>query len=347
MSSLSKYLVNQEVSLEEVMLLLNEIVETILFVVDNDNLLLGSITDGDIRRGMLKGYGMNDGVLNFIQAKPRTIQKDDFHVNEIIHLRNSGIYLIPVLDRQGKVINIINLHRQSSFLPVDALIMAGGYGSRLKPLTDQTPKPLLQVGEKPIIDHNVDRLAHYGISEFHISVRYKGEQIEQHFLKRKTEGVNFNIIWEDNPLGTLGAASLIEHFENDYVLISNSDILTNLNYEDFFLDFITKDADMSVVTIPYEVNVPYAVLDTVENQVISFQEKPTYTFFSNGGIYLIKRELLNLVPKGKFYNSTDLMEDLISNGGKLISFPMRNYWLDIGRPEDFEKAQKDIKHIGL
>ena len=137
-----------------------------------------------------------------------------------------------------------------------------------------------------------------------------------------------------------------EHFENDYVLI-NSDILTNLNYEDFFLDFINNDADMSVVTIPYEVDVPYAVLDTVENQVISFKEKPTYTFFSNGGIYLIKRELLQLVPKGKFYNSTDLMEDLISNGGKLISFPMRNYWLDIGRPEDFEKAQKDIKHIGL
>lgn len=148
-------------------------------------------------------------------------------------------------------------------------------------------------------------------------------------------------------MGTIGALSNIDNFQHDYILITNSDILTNLDYEDFFLDFLQKNADMSVVTIPYAVDVPYAVMETSNNHVISFKEKPTFTYYSNGGIYLVKKEILSRIPENAFYNSTDLMQDLIEAGKTLISYPMRQYWLDIGRPEDFKQAQEDIKHLDL
>jgi NDP-sugar pyrophosphorylase family protein len=223
--------------------------------------------------------------------------------------------------------------------------MAGGRGQRLSPLTDSVPKPLLVVGDKPIIDHNISRLAQYGIDDYWISVKYLGEQIESYFGNGLARGININYVWEDQPLGTIGAVSQINNFQHDFILVSNSDLLTNLDYEHFFLDFIKRDADISIVTIPYQVNIPYAVLETNEGAVVDFKEKPTYTYYSNGGIYLIKKSALNLIPKNKNYNATDLIEVLIKNRQKVISYPLVGYWLDIGNPEDFEKAQRDVNNI--
>ena len=138
---------------------------------------------------------------------------------------------------------------------------------------------------------------------------------------------------------------MIKNFKNDNILLTNSDILTNLNYEHFFLDFISQDADLSVVTIPYSVDIPYAVIETLNNDIKSFKEKPTYTYYSNGGIYLMKKSVLKYLPEESFFNATDLMELLIEKGKKIISYPLSDYWLDIGKHEDYEKAQKDIKHI--
>jgi NDP-sugar pyrophosphorylase family protein len=205
----------------------------------------------------------------------------------------------------------------------------------------------LKIGEKPIIEHNLLQLIKYGIDDFWISLNYLGEQLVKFLGDGSKYGVQINYVWEDRPLGTIGAISQISDLQHDHVLITNSDILTNLNYEEFYLDFIANDADMSVVTIPYEVNIPYAVLETSNNLVRSFKEKPTYTYYSNGGIYLVKRSLLTLIPKDTFFNTTDLMEKLLHNGGKLISYPMRQYWLDIGKPEDFNRAQKDIKYLNI
>ena len=266
---------------------------------------------------------------------------------EIIKLRENNFKVIPVIDSSRQIVNVINFRFQKSYLPIDALIMAGGRGSRLSPMTDQTPKPLLKVGGKAIIDHNIDRLKGYGVDDFHISVRYLGKQLIEHYAKANNNGVQIDFIWETEPLGTIGAASKIEHFQHDYVLVTNSDILTTLDYEDFFLDFLEKDADMAVATVPYQVNIPYAVMETTNNHVISFKEKPTYTYYSNGGIYLMKREMLSTIPNDTFFDATDLMEKLIQEGKNLISYPIRQYWLDIGKPEDFEKAQNDIKHLNL
>jgi dTDP-glucose pyrophosphorylase len=321
--------------------------DAILFVIDKNGRLVGSLTDGDVRRGLLKGMGLDSNVLDYIQPNPKIVLKDSYSIHEIIELRNNHFKVLPVVDRNKTILNIINFDYQKSYLPLDALVMAGGRGSRLKPLTDLQPKPLLKVGEKAIIDHNIDRLRDYGIDDFHISVRYLGEQLEEHYKKINLSGVSINFVWENDALGTLGAASLIENFHHDYVLVTNSDILTTLDYEDFFLDFIEKAADMSVVTIPYNVDVPYAVMEIEDGQVKSFKEKPTYTYYSNGGIYIVKKTILQSIPKNQFYNATDLMEQVISDGKRLISYPMRQYWLDIGKPEDFKKAQEDIKHLNL
>ena len=232
-----------------------------------------------------------------------------------------------------------------SYLPVDAVIMAGGRGQRLSPLTDSTPKPLLKVGDKPIMEHNLERLALYGIDDFWVSVKYLGEQIEDYFSDGSKRNVKIRYVWENEPLGTIGAVSKINDFEHDYILVTNSDILTNLDYEHFFLDFLKHDADFSVVSIPYQIDIPYAVLETSSINIISLKEKPSYTYYSNGGIYLMKKSVLKHLPKDRFFNATDLMEKLIGEGHKVISYALSGYWLDVGKHEDFDKAQKDILQI--
>jgi dTDP-glucose pyrophosphorylase len=342
------HLIIKESTIKDALVMLDRLApDAILFVVDEETRLLGSLTDGDVRRGLLKGKSLEECVENYIQSEPKSVNKANYSLMEIIKLREQNFKVLPVLDANQRIVNVINFRYQKSYLPLDALVMAGGRGSRLRPMTDTVPKPLLKVGNKAIIDHNIDRLSSFGIDDFHISVRYLGEKLEDHYNNRALNGIKLNFVWEEDALGTLGAASLIESFHHDYVLITNSDILTTMDYEDFFLDFLEKDADMSVVTIPYQVDIPYAVMDTKDHKVISFLEKPTYTYYTNGGIYIVKRELLNRIPKNSFYNATDLMEQLIEDGGKLISFPIHQYWLDIGKPEDFEKAKSDIKRLEL
>lgn len=346
MADYKKHLINQDATLMEGLARLNVLAsDTILFVVDEDDKLVGSLTDGDIRRGLLRGLQLESYVRDFIAKPPKIIQKGKYTAEQIIEYRTNNLKMIPVVDNEGRIQNIVNFRYHRSYLPVDAIIMAGGRGERLKPLTDNTPKPLLKVGDKPIIEYNVDRLVSYGIDDIWVSVRYLGEQIEDHLKDGSEKGATIKYIWEDTPLGTIGAVSKIRELSHDYVLVSNSDLLTDLNYEDFFLDFIAKDAMLSVVTIPYHVEVPYAVLETDESHVRSFKEKPTYTYYSNGGIYLMKKECLQLIPENGFFNATDLMEALISKGDKVASYPLHGYWLDIGKHEDFKKAQEDIKYI--
>jgi dTDP-glucose pyrophosphorylase len=319
--------------------------DAILFVVDKDDKLIGSLTDGDIRRGLLNEVSIEENVTVVLQPNPRFVRKGETEIRKVIEYRDGNYRIIPVLDKNDKVVNIINFRFFKSYLPIDAVIMAGGRGERLRPLTDSTPKPLLKIGEKPIIEHNIDRLISFGIDDFWLSVRYLGEQLQGYFKDGEQKNIKVEYVWETEPLGTIGAVSKINNFEHDYILVTNSDILTNLDYEDFFLTFLESGADLSVLTIPYDVKVPYAVLETSNNHVLSFKEKPTYTYYSNGGIYLIKRELLELIPEGNFFDATDFMETLINKNYKVHSYPLRGYWLDIGKHQDYKKAQEDIKHI--
>jgi dTDP-glucose pyrophosphorylase len=333
-------------SIREALFKLNDLAQdAILFVVDINDQLLGSLTDGDIRRGLLNNYTINDSIDHIIQSNFRFIRRGENDIKKIIELREANYRILPILDSENIVVNVINFRNIKSYLPIDAVIMAGGRGERLKPLTDFTPKPLLIVGEKPIIEINLERLAKYGIDDFWISVKYLGQQIETYFGNGKNRNINIQYIREKEPLGTIGAVSLINNFSHDYILVTNSDLLTNIDYEHFFLDFLSNKADLAVLTIPYQVSIPYAVLETTNNLIKSFKEKPTYTYYSNGGVYLMKKEMLKHIPLNKLYNSTDLMEKLINENFKVISYPFLGYWLDIGKHDDFNKAQIDIKNF--
>ncbi len=346
MRTFKKHLILAGSTIKQAIGVLNELSQdAIIFVVDKNEKLIGSLTDGDVRRGLLNNFTLDTLIDNIIQPNPRYVRKGEYDIKKIIEYREEDYKVIPVLNENDIIVNVINFRLIKSYLPLDAVIMAGGRGQRMQPLTDLIPKPLLKVGDKPIMEHNLDRLSLFGIDDFWVSVKYLGEQIESYFGAGKQKNISIEYVWENEPLGTIGAVSQIENFKHDYVLVTNSDLLTNIDYEQFFLEFIKEEADLAVLTIPYQVSIPYAVLETNDGQVKSFKEKPTYTYYSNGGIYLMKREMLHFIPKGKFYNATDLMEDLIQKNHKVISFPFSGYWLDVGKHEDFEKAQTDINNI--
>ncbi len=322
-------------------------IDAIIFIVDGDNKLIGSLTDGDVRRGLLKGFSIQDIVDCIIQPNPRYLRKEDCDFAKVIEYRNQNFRIIPIINKKNEVVNVINFREIKSYLPIDAVIMAGGRGERLRPLTDHTPKPLLKVGPKTIIDHNIDRLRLFGIDNIWITSRYLGDQIIEHVGDGSQKNIKIHHITEEEPLGTIGSISLIHNFLSDYIMVLNSDLLTNIDYENLFLHFINKQADLAVATIPYHVQVPYAILETDEGIITDFKEKPQYTYYANGGIYLFKRELLEHIPIQKEFNSTDFMETLIKMGKKVTSYPHLGYWLDIGKPEDFAKAQEDILNIQL
>jgi dTDP-glucose pyrophosphorylase len=345
-SNYRKHLIYTNSLIREALVQLDKLAsDAILFVVDSDNKLIGSLTDGDIRRGLINGFAIDSKIDEIIQSNPRFIRKGDSDIEKVIGYREKLFRIIPIVDLENRVVNVINFREIKSYLPVDAVIMAGGKGQRLMPLTEHTPKPLLKVGEKPIIEHNLDRLALFGIDDFWISINYLGDQIEAYFGDGSAKNVHISYVRENKPLGTIGAVSQIQDFKHEYVLITNSDLLTNMDYEHFFLDFLAQEADMAVVTIPYQVNIPYAVLETEEGRVLNFKEKPTYTYYSNGGVYLVKRELFDHLPKNDYFNATDLIDELIRQNKKVYSYPLMGYWLDIGSPDDFERAQQDVTKI--
>ncbi|GAA4408786.1 hypothetical protein GCM10023187_31190 [Nibrella viscosa] len=317
-----------------------------LFVTDKAGKLLGTLTDGDIRRGLLSGKPLTDPVSRFMNTHYRFLRQNEYDTETIRRFRGQLLQLIPELDEHNRIIRIINLAKTKALLPVDAVIMAGGRGERLLPLTRNTPKPLLKVGDKPIIEHNVDRLIRFGINHIHITTRYLGEQLEDYFGDGSSRGVHIDYTREDEPLGTIGSLRLTNNYHSDAVLLMNSDLLTNIDFEDFYEEFRRHNADMSVATVPYPVSIPYAVLETQDGDILSLKEKPTYTYYINAGIYLMKRAVIDLIPAGQ-YNATDLLDRLIDGQYKVTYFPLLGYWLDIGRPEDYQKACVDINHITL
>ncbi len=347
MEKFDKYLLIETATIREALIQLDQLAaDATIFVIDSAGQLKGSITDGDIRRGLIRGVQPEGTVSEIINKTPKFIRKGENALSKLIEFRSKNIQLIPVLNKENDTItNVLNFRIHRSYLPIDAIIMAGGKGQRLKPLTDTIPKPLLKVGDKPIIERNIDRLAIYGIDDLTISLNYLGEQLEDYFGDGGSKGISINYVWEEEPLGTIGAVGLIEEFNNDYVLVMNSDLLTNIDFESFFIDFVKSEADLSILSIPYKIDVPYAVLETKNDRITSLKEKPRYTYYSNGGIYLMKKEILNRIPKGNFYNATDLIEELIRENKHVKTYPLVDYWLDIGNHDDFQKAQQDVHHI--
>jgi len=315
-----------------------------LFVINDQNQLVGTLTDGDSRRGLLNGLQISDSVEKYMRNKFFYV-KSDYALPDLMNAKKQSIKILPVVDHDMHIIKLINFEFYHSYLPLDAFILAGGEGIRLRPLTENLPKPMLKIGSKPILEHCVDLLSRYGIENIQISVNYLGDKIIDYFKDGSCKGINISYVKEEKKLGTLGSISLASEFKNKFVLIMNSDLLTTINLEDFFMDFESKNADLSIASIPYSVNVPYAVLDIDQDRVLGLKEKPNITYYSNAGIYLVKKKHLERIAKNTFFNATDLISEMIKDKMNVTYYPVLDYWLDIGKHEDFIKATNDIKHI--
>ncbi|MBR1785736.1 MAG: nucleotidyltransferase family protein [Paludibacteraceae bacterium] len=323
-----------------------------LLIVDDCGKLVGTLTDGDIRRGLLAGYQLTDSVKNVMCRSFHYIVEDDNEgvvknkVEQIKRLRDKKILYIPIVNRDMKVLDVLNLRQQRSLLPIDAVIMAGGKGERLRPLTEKTPKPLLPVGDKAIIDHNVDRLIQYGIEHISVTTNYLADQLESHYAQPRNE-VQIQCIREPKFLGTAGAVRFVPKFYNDVILLMNSDLFTDIDFEDMYLHFIDNDADMSIAAIPYTVSIPFGICDLEGRLVKGIVEKPTYNYYANAGIYMFRREVIDMIPKNEFYNATDLIDALVKNDKCVIRYPLNGTWIDIGTMSEYQKAQDLVKHINL
>lgn len=347
MNIVEKHTINQNFSVRDALIKLDLISpSSILFVVDKSNVLLGSLTDGDLRRGFIKGLDFDNSLLEFVQPNPVFIREREYDLKKLDQFRKDHLKIIPIINREKQIIDILDFSLRKTLIPADAVLMAGGEGRRLRPLTENTPKPLLLVGDKPIIEYNIDRLKEVGVNTINISINYLGEQLEQYFGDGTQKGIQIKYVRETKPLGTIGSVLLVKDFGHEDIIVMNSDLLTNIDFNDFFKTYQEAKADMIVATTSYHVDVPYAVLEVNEsNSVKSLKEKPRYTYYSNAGIYILKKELLSMIPKNQFFDITDLMDRVIEMDLKLVTYPINGYWLDIGKHEDFKKAQEDIKHI--
>lgn len=317
----------------------------ILFVIDSEKKVIGSVSDGDCRRALIHGISLEDSVEKVMNRDFTYLESDNFNIEKIKKIRNFGIKYVPLLDCEGRLVDILDFTNGKSYVPVDAVMMAGGKGERLRPLTLDTPKPLLKVADKPIIDYNIENLMSCGIKNINVTVNYLKEQIEEHFRK-PIDGIEVNCIREPKFLGTIGSVKFIKEWHNDTILLMNSDLFTNIDIEAFYLHFKEHNADMSVAGVPYNVNIPYGIFELQNiREIIGITEKPSYHYYANAGIYLIKKELLNLIPENEYFDATDFMDELIKNKKKVIRFPITGYWIDIGKPEDFKNVQEFARNI--
>lgn len=343
----TKNLINKDKKLLDALCQINTLYPDplVLFVIDDQNRMVGTLTDGDSRRALIAGASVNDSAEKVMHTNFNFMKVEDItNVQEIRRQKEMNMKLVPILDTEHHIIDIINLEKFKTRLPVDAVMMAGGKGERLRPLTEKTPKPLLKVGEKAIIDHNVDRLISFGVEHISVTVNYLKEQIEEHY-KEPHNGILVQTVREPQYLGTIGSIKFVPKFYNDTVLLMNSDVFTNIDYEDFYLHFMQHDAEMSVAAIPYNVSIPYGILDLEGRNIHGLIEKPKYTYYANAGIYLIKRRALDEIPDNTFFNATDLVEKLITEGKMVIRYPLNGTWIDIGNPQEYQKANDLVKHL--
>lgn len=320
----------------------------IILVVDKEQHLLGTITDGDIRRAILGNVGLNAAVSLVLEnkagtqyAKPLTAQVGRDRSVYLQLLKKHQVLHLPILDANRRVVGLVTM---DEFVPyalpsMQAVVMAGGRGTRLLPLTEDLPKPMLPVGDKPLLEIIIEQLRSVGIQQVNVTTHHKPEKITQHFGDGKGFGVNLSYVSEDRPLGTAGALGLMET-PKDTLLVINGDVLTEVNFKAMLQYHREHKADLTVAVHTYEVEVPYGVLECDGVAIKGLKEKPSVSFLVNAGIYLLEPKVHSYIPTGEHYNMTDLIQRLIDEGRPVVSFPIHEYWLDIGRYAEYQQAQE-------
>ena len=317
-----------------------------LLVTDDDMRICGTLTDGDVRRAILRGVSLDTAVIEAMHRDYSALREGDESVGRLREMRQRGVHLVPVLDADGRIRRIIDTSVTRSILPVGAVLMAGGKGERLRPLTLTTPKPLLPLGDRPVIDHNIDALARVGVNDISVTVNYLAEQLEEHF-STAVSGVKVKCVRENMPMGTIGAVALCDISAEGDTIVMNSDLLTTISFEDMYLHHKAEEADITVAAIPYNVSVPYAILATDGSRVTSLEEKPSYSYYANAGIYMISNRLLRSLPADRRTDATDLIDMALSEGRKVTYFLINGTWIDIGSPADYAHARELMRHVDL
>lgn len=343
-----KALVNSDATLVQAIEVLDKAALRIALVVDADDKLLGTLTDGDVRRALLKHLALDTSVSQVMNTQPKTANKSWTQSKILTVMEMYELLQLPLVDTEGRIVgladlhSILNNHRQDN--PV--FLMAGGFGTRLQPLTNNCPKPMLKVGDKPILEQILVNFVEAGFHRFYISTHYMPEVIRDYFGNGEKWGVSIQYVHEDEPLGTGGALGLLPHDEIDQPLfMMNGDLLTSLNFQSFLEFHKTHDGIATMCVREYEHQVPYGVITSEGSKIKSMIEKPVHRFFVNAGIYLLEPSLVKRVAPGTRIDMPSLLEQQIENDKTVNMFPIHEYWLDIGRMDDFHKAQAEVQEL--
>jgi dTDP-glucose pyrophosphorylase len=314
-----------------------------VLVVD-DGRLAGLVTDGDVRRAILRGVSLDERVSSVMNVRPVTIPPGTGREAALAIMQRRSIRHLPVVDAGGRLLDVVLLDEllRPATLPNAAVLMAGGEGSRLRPLTDALPKPLLRVGGKPLLEILVERLRAAGVRDFWMSVRYKSEMIEQRFGDGSALGVRIRYVREQEPLGTAGSLRLLEPLSHDPFFLVNGDVLTKCDFRALLAFHEREGADLTVGTVPYTVELPYGIVDVIDTRLTGVTEKPRLDFTINAGVYVVQPSVIALIPGGGLFDVPDVLRLLLAAGRRVAAYPIREYWLDVGHHDDFHKADRDV-----
>ncbi len=347
------FFISPQSSLRQAIECLNKNAKGIALVVDDEARLLGTVTDGDVRRAILAGNDLDSSVDELLKNKATTYYPKPITVSpraersEMLGLmKEYVIHQLPVLDDDGRVIDLVTmddlLTEDEQALPLQAVVMAGGFGTRLRPLTEDLPKPLLLVGDRPLLERTIEQLRQAGIRNVNITTHFMAEKIKQHFGNGNVFGVDINYVEETTPLGTAGALGLMD-IPQDPLLVINGDILTQVNFRAMLAFHRQNHAALTVAVRRFEFKVPYGVIQSEGPYVKGLSEKPVMNFFVNAGIYLLEPSVYQYIQPDQHLDMTELIQILLNHDKKVASFPIVEYWLDIGQHTDYEQAQQDIK----
>jgi dTDP-glucose pyrophosphorylase len=323
----------------------------IALVIDKEQRLLGTITDGDIRRAILDHLDIDVTVSELLKRRSCTPYPTPITASlgtarpELLQLMTkNAVRQIPLLDEDGRVAGLVTWDEllPGEVLALQAVIMAGGEGTRLRPLTDDKPKPLLPIGDRPTMELIVGQLRKAGIRRVNVTTHYKGEQIAEHFGDGSNFGVEIRYVTEDRPLGTAGGLGLMEKPEEP-LLVVNGDIVTQVDFRAMYAFHKEHNADLTLAVREYDLGIPYGVIESDGPHVTRLSEKPVHRFFVNAGIYLLEPAVCRYIPRGEPFDMTDLIQLLLEEGRPVVSFPIIEYWLDIGRPSDYNQVQEDVE----
>lgn len=347
MKDIKDIIINEDTSIIEVLKIIDKSSKQLVLVVNENKKLLGTISDGDIRRALLNNVSLDESIKNIYFKYPTVANINDSRTEIINICAAKKIHQIPIVDNNGNLLGLEILDELISKKNKTnkVVLMVGGLGTRLRPLTDNIPKPMLHVGGKPILETIIDKFSNYGFVDIILCVNYKSDIIKEYFGDGSKFGVNIKYIFENKRMGTAGALSLLKSKPNEAFFVMNGDLLTNVNFEHLLDYHLDNHSAATMCVREYDFKVPFGVVKLENEKIKSIEEKPTHKFFVNAGIYMISPEVIDYIPKNEFYDMPGLFEKIIKLNKNVISFPIREYWLDIGRIEEFEKANNEYHEV--